>query len=78
MSRAILEAQMKECELYAMWWHARIVSGEYKQRQMERGDHTPLTEEENLEDAINTMRAHLHRYSDLLNKLAASPLKRQL
>lgn len=68
MNKQILEKQMKQRELYVMYWQTIILSGQYKKRQLEHFDHTAFTDEEKLDDAVGIMNNHLQIFNDLLDK----------
>lgn len=76
MSPEILQGEMKKCEMYALLWHARIVSGAYKLRKAYK-DNVLMTEEELLSDSLNIMQAHITRYSELLDRLTQLPIERR-
>lgn len=65
-----IEAQMKEKEMLMLYWHTRIVSGEYKQRKIYHGTVTSngpeFTDEEKLSDAVGIMQKYLADYSSLV------------
>ncbi len=66
-----IELQAKQHELYAMLWHARIVSGAYKQTKREKWDEVvkafvPCSEQELLTDAVTTMQRHIQSHQKCL------------
>jgi hypothetical protein len=66
-----LEGQFEIEKAYVAYFGARITSGGYKQRvgNVWMGDGRVLTEEEILEDELQTMRSHIKIMGDLLNKM---------
>ena len=69
-----LEAELKREEAYVTWFHARIVSGYYKQRlgnvwhgAGEKKPENLFTEEELLKDEIDTMNRHIQKMNEVLD-----------
>lgn len=67
MSKLYPEMQFEVRKMYAMLWHAKITSGAYKLRELYHGTSGPeFTDEEKLEDALDTMKRHI----ELMNETA--------
>lgn len=76
MSTNATELQAKQHELYAMWWHARIVSGDYKcsgKRIWNEtyGQYAHPSEAELLQDAVETMERHIKLHAQCIESLAS-------
>jgi len=66
-----LDGQMEVTKGYIAYFHARIVSGAYKERvgHVFHGTlgENPFTEEEVLQDEIETMHRHIKRLKELID-----------
>jgi len=76
VSSKATELQAKQHELYAMWWHARIVSGDYKRSERRiwnetYGEYTQMSEAELLQYAVETMECHIKLYAQCIESLAS-------
>lgn len=62
----ILDMQFLSSFGHLLVWHAKIVSGEYKQRKVSHGlDGPEFSDEEKLSDSIQTMGRHVARMDKL-------------
>jgi hypothetical protein len=66
---SILEGQILQKQCLVMLWHAEVVSGGYKLKQLHHGNGVAFTEEEKLKDAINTLTRHIHQMSEMIDML---------
>lgn len=57
---------------YVIYYQTRILAGVYKDRQVVRGDGTKLSEEELLEDEMQTMLQHIRIIADLTDAMIAT------
>ena len=71
MSRiAALQAQLAVRQAYVTYFDARIRSGVYKTRKVQKGIGGPYyTEEELLEDEVRTMLRHIHLMNELADEI---------
>lgn len=60
------EQWQKHCELQALWWIAYATTGACKSRDMRHGtsEGVPFTDEEKVQDALNTARNHIRLYRE--------------
>lgn len=69
--KEILQAQMKQAELYALWWIAAASNGTAAQRMISVADEDNggkkryLTKEELIKDAMDTAKRHIERFNSL-------------
>jgi hypothetical protein len=68
-----LEAQFRREEAYVTYFHARIVSGAYKERLgcvfHGIGNDNPFTELELLNDEVDSMQRHIESMSEIITKM---------
>ena len=71
MSRiASLQAQLAVRQAYVTYYDARIRSGVYKTRKVQRGIDGPYyTEQELLEDEMRTMLRHIHLMNEIADEI---------
>lgn len=75
----ILEARIIERMAWVLKWHAMVVSGGYKRRQLFHSDSailedaTPFTNEEKLDDALNIIDNHIHLMNEMIERLPPEP-----
>ena len=67
----ICKAQLMVEAAYVQYFQARIVSGVYKTREVYHGGYgdpnrVRLSEQELLEDELNTMHAHIRRMNEII------------
>ena len=62
-----IDNDIEMCKMWAHYWMTMAVTGVGKKRNMSYGDGTPFTDEQKIEDCLNTARNHLHRMSDLID-----------
>lgn len=71
-----LDGEFSRAQAYVLYFHARIVSGVYKQRlgQVFHGSASDpknaFTEEELLADEVDTMNRHIMHMTEIINKQA--------
>jgi hypothetical protein len=73
----LIEGQMLSSFSHVLYWHAQIISGAYKARNIQKGDEATkgwrnLTDEEKLEDSFNAMQAHINRIYECTDYLPTS------
>jgi hypothetical protein len=75
-----IEHQMKMHELYAHLYMTKAITGEYKKRvgNVTRGDGHVLTDQEVLEDTIQTAHNHIRHYLDCADSLSEQLEKRSI
>jgi len=60
-----IQGQIEQTKLYAQWWLTRAHTGEIKSRPILHGDGNPLTDEEQIKDAVNIAHTHIQKLEDL-------------
>lgn len=68
MDREFILAQMKQSELYALWWIAAASNGTAAQRMISQ-DGVYLTKEQLEKDAMDTAKRHIQTHAALSEKL---------
>lgn len=63
-----IDGQLKQAELYALWWMARVTSGEIKEESLFDGEGNKISDEKKIQDAIRTANTHIKRIEDLVEK----------
>lgn len=77
-----MRQQFKRHELYALYWHARAMTGEVKTRKVYVGvaltdeekatglpNERELTDDEKIKDALNKMLRHIHIMNELNDEM---------
>jgi hypothetical protein len=65
-----IEDQMKQHELYVHYWLAMATTGATKNREVTDGHGRPYTDEELVQDALNTALHHIHHHRECAEVLA--------
>ena len=60
----INEHFLKLCELRAQWWMTSAVTGHCKQRIRTHGNGTLFTDQEKIDDAMETAQQHIRLYQE--------------
>ena len=72
-TREYLDGQFQRAQAYVLYFHARIVSGAYKLRlgKVFHGlSNCAMTEEELLQDELDTMNRHIQHMTEIMNERA--------